>query len=291
MQDNNNFNPEEEDEQEQFSEDPEEQLRIENDLLRLKIQVETGTNIHDLDDIPAEVENMFLHHILAFERQQANQEDESVYAILGEPRQFRKESELNDTEIEAALDELQQYLSERNFVVIFIATYPARLKYRFITEELFLHRTTRVDFPEMVNHFIYEEFHPNHELLLSDLTEDFLGSWMGKDVDGLYFLLGAELRAHCGEAEISKICPHIRNVLDAYQSFENGSFDITEIECRTNDDGEPEGKARIQGNVYYDAILENGDTQNITGSFRLQASYEIGFWEICSFSLPCLTIE
>jgi hypothetical protein len=291
MQDNNNFNPDEEDEQEQFSEDPEEQLRIENDLLRLKLQVETGTNIHDLDDIPAEVENMFLHHILAFERQLGNQKEESVYTILGEPRQFRKEAELDDSEIEAALDELQQYLSERNFVVIFIANYPARLKYRFITEELFLHQTRRVDLPEMVNHFIYEEFHPNHDLLLIDLTQDFLGFWMEKNVEELYFLLGAELRAHCGGAEISEICPHIRNVLDAYQSFENGSFDITEIECRTNENGVPEGKARIQGNVYYDAILENGDTQTIAGTFRLQASYDIGFWEICGFSLPCLTME
>ena len=45
---------------------PEERLHIENELLKLKMQAELGAHFHQENDMPAEVENMFLKNILAF---------------------------------------------------------------------------------------------------------------------------------------------------------------------------------------------------------------------------------
>jgi len=44
-----------------------------------------------------------------------------------------------------------------------VPKYAPSVIYKFITEELFDHEMDDIMLPGFVHHFIYEEFHPNHE--------------------------------------------------------------------------------------------------------------------------------
>ena len=52
-----------------FTNDPEEDLRMENELLKLKMQAERGGVFVGGEDIPPEIENDWLQNILRFEEE------------------------------------------------------------------------------------------------------------------------------------------------------------------------------------------------------------------------------
>jgi hypothetical protein len=289
-EDNDNAQPNED--EEKFSDDPEEQLRIENDLLRLKLQAETGADLHQLEDVPPEVEHAFLNNILAFERQLDSVEEISIFKILGEPADFRNESELDDEEVEAELERLTELMSENRIEVDYGTEYPARLKYKFITEELFLHETQRFDIPDMVNHYIYEEFHPNHKLTIEGIAEDFLEMWLAKSIDEESFIFGKEFvsKEH-GIYSKSQFFGIIRNIFDAYLSFDNGQYKIANISFdEVNDGTEVRALGFAEGMIRYEATLESKEVQHIDEPFKIYMVQADMDWEIMSVVMPGLTL-
>lgn len=289
-EDNDNAQPNEE--EEKFSDDPEEQLRIENDLLRLKLQAETGADLHQLEDVPPEVEHAFLNNILAFERQLDSVEEVSIFELLGEPTDFRNESELDDDEVEAELGRLIELMSENRIEVDYGMEYPARHKYKFITEELFQHETQRFDIPDMVNHYIYEEFHPNHRLTIEGLAEEFLDMWLAKSIDEESFIFGKELvsKEH-GVYSKSRFFSIIRNIFDAYLSFDNGDYNIIDISFEEmNDETGVKRMGFAEGIIHYEATLESKEVQHISGPFKIYMAQTDMDWEIMSMIMPGLEL-
>ena len=66
--------------------DPQEALRLENELLTLKLIAELGAKSDSTADIPPEVENQFLKNILAFEQATAQGSKQiPIYQLLGRP--------------------------------------------------------------------------------------------------------------------------------------------------------------------------------------------------------------
>jgi hypothetical protein len=289
-EDNENAQPNEE--EEKFSDDPEEQLRIENDLLRLKLQAETGADLHQLEDVPPEVEHAFLNNILAFERQLDSVEEISIFKMLGEPADFRNESELDDPEIEAELERLTELMSENRIEVDYGTEYPARLRYKFITEELFLHETQRFDIPDMVNHYIYEEFHPNHRLTIEGIAEDFLEMWLSKSIDEESFIFGREFvsKDH-GVYSKAQFFGILNNIFEAYLSFDNGEYKITDISFdEMNDETSVKGLGFAEGMIRYEATLESKEVQIVNEPFKIYMVQADMDWEIMSMVMPGLTL-
>ena len=56
-------------EEEKFSDDPEENLRMQNDFLKMKMMAESGAIFGGVEGLPPEIENQFLNNILEFEKQ------------------------------------------------------------------------------------------------------------------------------------------------------------------------------------------------------------------------------
>jgi hypothetical protein len=125
-----------EDNKEKFSDDPEEQMRIENEILKLKLSAELGGQMEQFEDMPPELENLFLNNVLEFEHKHAESEEQTIYKILGQPV-FAKADVLNDDEVSDALRSIEVLLEEKSIVLDYAASYPDREKYRFITEEFF----------------------------------------------------------------------------------------------------------------------------------------------------------
>lgn len=285
-------NPEQNEDDEKFSDDPEEQLRIENDLLRLKLQAETGADLHQLEDVPPEVENAFLNNILAFERQLDTVEEISIYKILEEPKDFRKEADLDDEEIESELIRLMDLMAAHRIEVDYGTDYPARLKYKFITEELFQHETQRFDIPDMVNHYIYEEFHPNHKLTIEGVAEDFLEMWLAKAIDEESFIFSDELVSkESGVVSKKQFFSMIQNVFDAYLSFDNGKYNITDVSFEEmKDEGRIKGLGFAEGMIYYEAVLESKEVLTVQEPFKIYMMQSGIDWEIMSVVMPGLVL-
>lgn len=156
MTNENSFYPE------QFSGDPNENLRMENEVLRMKLRTQFGGISTAREDISPIEENLFLRHVLAFEEQYANAPLKKVHEIIGSPV-FEKADVLDDLTISRELERIEVLLSENNIELQFIKPQDERLKYQFITDEFFHYEIEDVKIPGMINCFMYEEFHPDQE--------------------------------------------------------------------------------------------------------------------------------
>ena len=142
----------------QFSRDPNENLRIENELLKLKMQAEYEATFGVSPDLPPEIEHAFLQNVLEFEKSWQEARKVKVYDLLGRPA-FRPAATLSQSEIRKELKRIIDVMSEKNIVFDTIENYDPLLIYRFITEELFNHETEDLNLPGWTKNFIYEEFH------------------------------------------------------------------------------------------------------------------------------------
>jgi hypothetical protein len=156
MTNENTFNPE------RFSDDPHENLRIENEILRMKLQAQFGGISASGSDISPEEENLFLRHVLAFEEQYANATMKKIYEVIGSPA-FEKAGNLDDATISLELQRIERLLAENCIELEFLEPQDDRFKYQFITEEFFEFEIEDIKVPGMINCFTYEEFYPDQK--------------------------------------------------------------------------------------------------------------------------------
>jgi len=164
---------------EPLSDDPEENLRLENELLKIKMQAESGAFFGGSGSLPPEIENAFLQNIQAFEAAWQDSKPQKVYDLLGQP-DFKMADSLQPEEVSPALEKMHELLAEHNMALDVQGEYDPIVIYRFITEELFEHETDGMSFPGMTSHYIYEEFHPNHTINIERAANDFFDHWFGR---------------------------------------------------------------------------------------------------------------
>jgi hypothetical protein len=143
-----------------------EALRVENEVIKMKLMLEHGAEFRYSEEaaaLSAETEHEFLNYIMDFEQQEALAREDSVFEVLGRPQHFPKEDTVNDEKIKEVLQDLLQYMKSRGIeLTVFSPNVKARELYRFVTEELFQHRMLHMNMPGMITCFIYDEFHPDH---------------------------------------------------------------------------------------------------------------------------------
>ncbi len=263
--------------------DPEEGLRIENELLQLKLQAQFGATTSGDSDAPPEIMNKFLKNVMAFETSLSENKTIKVYDKIGKP-EFKRSSELNDEITTQALEQIIEILNQNKINVDFIGEYSDRLKYEFITEELFDHETDDIDVPGFTTNFIYEEFHPNHELDIKNRTMDFLNHWFDQRFNEYsselaYTFILPDRQILKNEEVLEKMA----SVFDSYKKFFDCQFFIGEIKFELNEHG---GMGHAEGGVKYKAVLENGEEISIEGPFKFYFSREYDYWSIFYFVFP-----
>ncbi len=266
-----------------LSNDQEENLRIENELLRLQLKAELGVEPYKTNVVGPQIENEFLKHILNFEHNHANSKQIKVYDLLGRP-DFKRSDEVSDDLIDGALAQITQLLSKKNIEVYFGEGYDNRLKYHFITEELFEHEMDDLVLQGMVTHFDYEEFHPNHKKDIERRALSFLSGWFSQTLNEKSWEL-AESFVLPGRRILTKsqVLTQIRNIFSAYPSFKDQDYFIAEVSFELHDHT---GLGHAEGIVKYNAVLENGETAAFNGPFKLYLSLENGWWSIFHIILP-----
>ena len=266
-----------------FSFNLEEKLRMENQLLELKLKAEFGAETFSGGDLPAEVENAFLKNVLEFENSYLQSGETKISDILGNPI-LKLEPELDDCDLEAGLAEVNSMLLRHSIAVDFGGSYDTRTKYKFITEELFEETIFPTGIPGMMMHFIYEEFHPDHKTDLGNKAKNFINAWFEKEPDKIMWELADRIILPEGSGfSKEKIMQKLRMTFSCYSDFSECKYVISDISFEINDDT---GIALVEGAVSYNASINNQETIAIQGNFKLYFSLEYGWWDIFYFSFP-----
>ncbi len=259
----------------------EENLRMENELLRLKLKAELGADSHSSGNLDPALENMFLNQVMAFENNYAGSKRTKVFDLLGRP-DFKRADGLSDDVIDTAFLEVTALLTQKNIEIDFLGTYDSRTKYTFITEELFEHETDDFQIPGMVSHFIYEEFHPNHKMDIEDRALEFLDGWFKQDLEHCSFDENFVLpdRSTLNKEELKE---KFRKVFDSYIAFIDYKYTIADISFELQDES---GMGYAEGHTIYTTVLENKEKVTIKGPFKLYFSFQYGWWYVFHLVFP-----
>lgn len=165
----------------------EEELHMENQMLKMDLEQKLGKpiNINEQDDmpkLPLVIENEFLKHMSAFEHKFKTAKETTVYELLKKPK-FKPTHTLTPKQLVTEIEKVFKLLSKHYIVVDFIAKYPAETMYEFLTVELMEKQIPDMHVPGFITHFIYEEFHPNHELSVMDSMHRFISFMFDEDAD------------------------------------------------------------------------------------------------------------
>jgi hypothetical protein len=266
-----------------LSYDPDENKRMENELLQLKLKAELGVEAHISPNTPASIENIFLKNMLAFEKGLAEAEETNIFGLIGKP-DFIPEAKLDDFSVKSALNKIMDLLNEKQIALDFLGTYDGRTKYKFITEELFEEKVMNVQLPGMIMHFIYEEFHPNHKLDIRHKAEKFINAWFSQDKEQMSFSLADVLvLPDRGVCKKDRVMDRFVKIFDSFPEFKNGKFTVTEINFEIKEDI---GLAYAEGQLKYIAIAENHEINELEGQFKLYFTLEYEWWSIYYFVIP-----
>jgi hypothetical protein len=283
------MNHNENEENEKFSEDPDEQMHIENEILKLKMNAQFGGSFigDDQQDLPPEILNQFLQNVIAFEQNAADAKGKSisVFERIGKPT-FRLSTELSSTEIFCELARANQLLNDHNMTLdICDGPYPDELIYTFITQELFLQEVNEVHGLGGVWHFIYEEFYPNHQSDIKKNSKKFFKYFFEQSFDEHSWELSDQFVVKEGK-QISreKVLLHFQNMFQSFTSFKNYGAKGSEIKFEMYEN--ERGMAHSSGTIKYDAVLENGETIPFEGYFILYMEFKYGQWSIVYFEMP-----
>jgi hypothetical protein len=272
---------------EPFSNDPKENLRMENEILRIKVKAELGGDFESDEDLPPELENEFLKNILAFEHRYAKIKMVKIADLLGNPP-IKKAAKMDDATIASECEALEALLAAKNIVVEFTRPRDARFRYRFITEELFEHETDDMLVEGITKYFNYEEFHPDHEEEIKESTIKFLADWFVRKTDAAKWYLDDQFIQPDGQRFTKEaMIASFKKVFASYIAFEDCGYAMEEVhfDLQHKPEEAHEGMGFAEGMVKYTAVLETGEKKLVEGPFKFYFSRSYNRWRIFFFYL------
>ncbi|MBI1781373.1 MAG: hypothetical protein HYR66_08380 [Sphingobacteriales bacterium] len=268
-----------------FSDNPEENLRLENQFLRMKLQAEYGSDLQmPMGNMPPELENQFLKNIFSFEEAYQKQERTTVYKLIGEPS-YKKPEEMPMEQISGELKRLLDIMKNKNIDLHVEGEYGDKLILDFLINELFP-LEVQANLPEgMMLNFSYEEFHPDHALDLRNLTVAFLQQWRERLVNEYAYQPASHFILPDGRVlSYEGVQQRLKHFFDAFTAFTNWKDGFAEASYEFMPDGT--GLANVDGAVSYDAVLENGESIHFEGPLKIYFSNQFGSWEVFLFHMP-----
>lgn len=274
--------------EERFSDDLQENLRIENEFLKIKLKAQYGDSFQMgiSADMPLEIENQFLKSMMAFEEEYANAEYITVHERIGNP-QFKSINEMSIDELSKAVKVLIKKLALNDIKLEIIdGPYEDAVIYQFITDELFAIKVEKKPIAGMTCNFIYEEFHPNHKADIIKRTHSFLLNWFGRK----FTEYCTELSWHCITDEgiqltREDVIGKMNIFFEAFDQFKDDGYNINNISFELQEDVD-RGMGFAEGTLKYDAVLDNGEIIHYQGPYKLYLQLEDGWWSIFYFVMP-----
>jgi hypothetical protein len=255
------------------------QLRLENEMKKFNLEMEGAVFGYMGNDMPLDLEKQFLDNIMAFETQSKNETYMPLYKFLGEPF-FLPFDVLPDEHVEQEFDRLNEILLKHGVDLDFLCDYSFEIRYRFITEEFMNQEISDMRIPGMINSFIYEEFHPNHEHDLTNDTEIFFHSIMNLGSDFKPYFLSQKMDMP-NKGLVDKIMyeRRIDFFRDRFEILQINQLFIQKVKIKNLNDTNK--SAIVDFELDYEGILSaNQRKVEIRDMGSLNFLYSNGYWTI-----------
>jgi hypothetical protein len=273
---------------EKFSDDPKENLRIENELMKIKLKAQYGDafQMDSSAELSPDVENQFLKNILAFEESYNKGDFITVYDRIGKP-DYKPAEEMSETELKEAVEQLLELLQQHQINLDFTdGPYDDATVYRFITEELFSQEIEKDPVDGMIMGYIYEEFHPNHKAEIERCTHQFLKEWFSRSFTENEFILSQDIITADGvQMQREELMGKLKLFFDAFLNFANDGYNIdnTGFEMQQEND---RGMGFAEGMLKYDAEIDNNEMIHFEGPYKLYLQMQYNEWSVFYFVMP-----
>jgi len=260
----------------------EDELRSENMLLKLKLEMEHGMKMMDTSALDPAMENQWLSDIYKFENQFKEAGQVKIYDKIGRP-EYKRIEELKKEEITDELDRISDILAKHRISLDCICDYDDEIIYKFVTEELFQCEVDDILVEGMVQHFIYEEFHPNHEYDLKRyatafieklLTRDWVPDWDQSD-------LATHIMFQGKEYDMKSISIIILAFQETYHPIHIEEQVIEHVDMNIE-----KNIASVRLRLSYTTKTGNGKTQLNAGKSIINFKMQDEYWRISGFQLP-----
>lgn len=243
----------------------EEDLKMENDFLKMKLMLEQGAQFGSMGssgECPAEIENQFLRNIIEFEKQFAEHKTIKVFDKIGKPTHFRPVNDIPVGDIDRAWSELDEYLNRFSIdLAVCSPNISTKELYRFTVEELFEYEMDDMDLPGMTHCFTYDEFHPDHEYENTNAAvRDCITEMLKKEpMEWMHHFSreGLRLNDHYAltEEEFKKLVNRFHNAYDGLELKEVNDYycSIDDRSCKVK------GTYTVVGKLSSDEVLLKGN--------------------------------
>lgn len=251
--------------------DPEENIRLDNQVKRLELEMVGARFIeHNPEgiELPPALEAQMLDQIMAFEKQKKSATEISLFEYLKKPK-FKPIEDLTSEEIILEKERLLKVFARKGVMLSSVMPVEDREMYRFMTQEFFEIPMLNVHIKGFVRQFFYEEFYPNDELLLLQTIQIFFEHYFHDNPS-------IELGAICQENALD----FLKNFRSLYERFENFKSEMVRREIKKI-------KAHIYFDVEWDAYIENSrKSHRYEGEMRMTFVKKKGMWRIDKITFP-----
>ncbi len=276
-------------EDEKFSEDPIEHLRIENEFIKMKLKAQFGDHfqiIGNTSDIPPELENKFLKDMIQMEESYRNAEFIPILEKIGSPV-LKARNTLTKKQLKQEVEKLLNLIEHNNLHIEFTdGPYDDTVVYDFLVNEFVKLQVEKELMAGMSRNYIYEEFHPNHKAEVARLSTRFLKAWTTRNLEALqhtwHDTLMAPKKIVYSQEQLAE---KIGNIFESFEKFENAKYTIIDMQFDIHDD-DITGMGSTEGYVSFDGIMTNGEMVNFSGNYKLYYSFEQNFWNVFYFVMP-----
>jgi hypothetical protein len=173
------------------------ELTTENELLKLKMMAEFGGDFTGSENLPPEVEHLFLKQISKFHHLHEKAGMVKIYEYIGSPL-YNHVHDLSDREIKRELKKLLSLLKKKGIVVETLSGIGDKEMYRFVTEEIFKQDIQDIRMPNWTIHMLYEEFHPSDEFDIKNQCGTALAFLFDKGFISSDFIFMDEMKSELG---------------------------------------------------------------------------------------------
>jgi hypothetical protein len=269
----------------QFEDDPLLDYDLENEMLLMKLRAEFGGapeffGIEEDGALDAPMKYNFLKSIYSFEEHFAGEQTMiSLFEHLGQPYLI-DESYLTDEGVSCQLLRVQRLMKERQFIIDTIYQTPDRILYRFILEELLQEKVEETLPPAFFRHFIYEEFHPNHQRDIEEQVIQFFQHLTEQSIPSSCFYLSDEI-------VVGDILFTREEAINRLMLFVGlfASLEVTKLEFTSTEICED--RAKIQFRIGYNGLVSENETIKVDQTGHLGLIYKDQLiWQIDSLDIP-----
>ena len=267
--------------------DQQEQLRNENEFMKMKLMLERGATFGEGaegSEIPPEVEHKFLSNIIDFEKQWDEGKRVTVYEKIGKPGRFKPAKDIPANQIEKEWNELSDHLEEYGISLDACSPNVTHAElYRFTVEELFQHEIDDINIPGMMTCFIYDEFHPDHAYDNTRLAvDDCIKAILCKEpLRWTHFFSEEDIQLNEKKGlKVEDLKAIIDQFKSVYDSIELRNLD--KINCTVK-----ENTSVVNGQLSITLSYGN-QKEELTGNWKvdLESDSEFGRWRIKGIQIP-----